>query len=237
MGSPPASPTVLSEPGATETAAGAVCRGRRRADRIICRCGAPRSACCTPTVVSPQLRSHALSHSGNQTRLVESSMGGVTVASVAPTPGWCIVKAEATMAGFEPIKLIKIDIAGLGQPPGDGSRALGTYAVPITLSCPPPSRWRDAFVHAWDNPPTPTSRHRRGIARVTADRVVLDRTTIDEVFDVHAPALKAALRQANDAYAQSLRADSPRRGQRDNAAAPRPRDGETIAEDSSVVND
>jgi hypothetical protein len=57
------------------------------------------------------------------------------------------------------------------------------------------------FLRAWDHPPEFTTLHRPGIAEVHSNRIVLTRTTLEEVRDVHRKTLKLAVDQANTEYA------------------------------------
>lgn len=57
-------------------------------------------------------------------------------------------------------------------------------------------------MRAWDHPPSFTSIHRPGIARVSGDTVVLDGTTVEEVEKYHRATLLLAAEQANKEFAE-----------------------------------
>ena len=95
------------------------------------------------------------------------------------------------------IKLVGIDVDNVGQPRNDGTRGSALYRVPIKLSAVPTALWREIAVQVWDNPPSFTSMHRPGIARVENDSFVLDGTTIEEVEQHHAETLKLVIERAN----------------------------------------
>jgi len=83
--------------------------------------------------------------------------------------------------------------------------------VPFTLSRRPDETWSRLFVQNWDQPATFTAMHRRGIARVSGDRVVLDGTTMDEVERVHLATLKVVVQLTNQPHAQLMARESARR--------------------------
>lgn len=105
----------------------------------------------------------------------------------------------------EAIKLVGIVTEALGTPRNDGSRGSALYEVPIQLSRTPSSPWADLFVQTWDHPPQSTSRHRSGICEVVGDRIILTRTTIEEVRDTHIHTLKSVLDAVNKQVAETER--------------------------------
>lgn len=102
-----------------------------------------------------------------------------------------------TSAETGPIRLTGIDQSGITSPRSDGSRDSAVYAVPFTLSRRPDATWAELLVRNWDHPPSWTTMHRRGIARVAGDRIILDDTTIDEVKNYHLDTLKLAVQVTN----------------------------------------
>jgi len=112
---------------------------------------------------------------------------------------------ESTDAPFEPIKIEGVLADEAGRPANDGTRGSGLYSVPFKLNCPPTHEWGDLFVRTWDHPPQFTTRHRPGIARVQGDRIILTRTTIEEVKDVHRDTLKLVVEAVNDKIAELVR--------------------------------
>ena len=60
--------------------------------------------------------------------------------------------------------------------------------------------------------------HRRGIARVTGDRVVLDGTTVEEVAQYHQRTLKLVVDATNAQHAEYLRSEATAAAARDEVA-------------------
>lgn len=101
---------------------------------------------------------------------------------------------------FTPIGILGIADQEVSTPRNDGTPGCALYRVPIRLSAPAPRQWAEIFVQAFDHPSAYTSMHRAGICRVTADRIVLDGTTIEEIDRYHKDTLKLALEAANREY-------------------------------------
>jgi hypothetical protein len=99
--------------------------------------------------------------------------------------------------GFEPIELVGVIADEVGTPPNDGTRGSALYRVPFRLSAQPSGRWAQLFVAHWNRPPSFTTMHRPGIARVAGDTIVLDGTTMEEVEKYHLRTLKLAVEEAN----------------------------------------
>jgi hypothetical protein len=76
--------------------------------------------------------------------------------------------------------------------------------IPFQLSSEPDGVWEEIFIHNWNHPPTFTSMHRSGIARIEGDRVILDGTTVDEVARVHQTTLKLVVEETNRNYTALL---------------------------------
>ena len=106
---------------------------------------------------------------------------------------------------FEPIKITGVVIDEIGVPRGDGVRGSALYRVPFSLSRRPPSGWAQIFIQCWDHPPRFTLMHRRGIATIVGDTVVLDGTTVEEVKNYHRDTLLLAAEEANRRYSEYLR--------------------------------
>jgi hypothetical protein len=98
---------------------------------------------------------------------------------------------------WEPVHILNVIVDEVIAPRNDGSRGSALYRIPFQLSRSPTRLWCDLFVRAWDHPSSYTTRHRPGIARVEGDRIVLNRTTIEEVAEVHRDTLVLALAEAN----------------------------------------
>ena len=104
------------------------------------------------------------------------------------------VLAEAEVA---PVKIEGVILDEVGSPPNDGTPGSALYAVPFKLNRTPTPEWAEFFVHAWDNPKTWTTMHRFGTARVLGDRIVLKKTTLEEVKAYHRESLILAVDTAN----------------------------------------
>lgn len=107
------------------------------------------------------------------------------------------LKKEHVNAAFQAIKIEGVLADEVGRPANDGSRGSALYSVPFKLNCTPSREWADLFIQTWDHPPQYTTSHRPGIARVYADRVILTRTTIEEVKDVHRDTLNLVVGTVN----------------------------------------
>lgn len=101
-------------------------------------------------------------------------------------------------AAFEPIRVTGIVKERVGRARNDGTPGSGLYEVPLQLSRTPSSTWSEFFRECWNHPPSFTTMHRPGIARVAGDTVVLDGTTIDEVEKYHLDTVKLCVARAND---------------------------------------
>lgn len=112
------------------------------------------------------------------------------------------VNANEGNVEFEPIRITHIMVDEVGEPRNDGTRGSALYSVPFKLSRVPPPEWSNAFVRHWDHPPSFTTGHRPGTAAVQGDRVVLLRTTIDEVEDTHRATLKLVVAETNKEIAE-----------------------------------
>jgi hypothetical protein len=104
---------------------------------------------------------------------------------------------ENSTVAFEPIKIVGILADEVGEPLNDGTRGSALYAIPFKLSRTPSREWSDLFIRVWDHPPRCSLRHRPRIARVSGDRIVLTRTTIEEVKEVHRETLKLVIEEVN----------------------------------------
>jgi hypothetical protein len=98
----------------------------------------------------------------------------------------------------DPIKIVGVIEEEVTLPRNDETRDSAVYAVPFQLSRHPSSRWARLFVENWNNPPSYTTMHRPGIAKVRDDKIILDGTTMYEVERYHAKTLKLALQKTND---------------------------------------
>jgi hypothetical protein len=132
---------------------------------------------------------------------------------LAPTPQKSIREAakefyptkEPAVADFELIQITGIIIDEIGEPKNDGSRGSALYPIPFKLSRKPTHEWGELFKRNWDRPPSFTTQHRPGTARVDGDRIVLTQTTIEEVESTHRATLKLALDETNRQVAGIVR--------------------------------
>lgn len=115
-------------------------------------------------------------------------------------------------SSFEPIRILGVIEEEVGRPRNDGTAGSALYEVPLRLSAKAPSEWATLFERVWDNPPQYSSMHRRG-ARVVGDRIILTRTTLDELERYHAATLKLVLDTVNASYIQHLE-DASRQNER-----------------------
>lgn len=116
--------------------------------------------------------------------------------------GKVVAANEAIAQEWKPIKITGIISEEITKPKMDGTRGSGLYAVPFRLSARPPKEWAQLFVQTWNSPPRFTSMHRPGICKVSADKVILDGTTIEEVEKYHRETLIAVLERVNQAYGE-----------------------------------
>ena len=112
---------------------------------------------------------------------------------------------ENADAEFEPIKIEGVLVDEAGRPTNDGTRGSALYAIPFKLSREPTHEWGQLFIQTWDHPPQYSTRHRPGIARVQGDRIILTRTTIEEVKDAHRHTLKLVVDTVNKEIAEWVR--------------------------------
>jgi hypothetical protein len=137
------------------------------------------------------------------------------------------VPPAATATAFAPIKITGVIVDQIGVPRGDGSRGSALYRVPFRLSRRPPSEWAKLFIQRWNSPPRFTTMHRRGIATVEGDKVVLDGTTVEEVQQCHRDTLILAANEANRRYVEHLQRIRQQEG----------REAKRIAEHKHAVED
>lgn len=116
------------------------------------------------------------------------------------------------------MRIVGVDRGGISQPRDDGTRGSALYSVPLLLSRVPDAEWAVLFVRNWDRPPSFTTMHRPGIARVVGDRVVLDGTTVEEVAQYHQQTLKLAVDVTNVQHAEYLRREAAAAAARDEAS-------------------
>ena len=90
-------------------------------------------------------------------------------------------------------------------PKNDGTRGSALYRIHFRLSSKPTSTWSELFLRNWNYPPSFTSMHRPGIARVESDKIILDGTTIEEVKQYHRDTLILCVEKTNEEEKQIRR--------------------------------
>ena len=98
----------------------------------------------------------------------------------------------------EDIKIIGIISNEVTLPRNDGTRGSALYRIPFRLSSKPTRIWSKLFLRNWDSPPSFTSMHRPGIARVDSDKIILNGTTIEEVKQYHRDTLILCVEKTNE---------------------------------------
>jgi hypothetical protein len=84
--------------------------------------------------------------------------------------------AEGPVADVNEIRILNVIVDEVTSPRADGTRGSALYAIPLRLSDYPSAEWSRIFTSTWDRPPSFTTMHRPGIARVQGNRIVLDGT-------------------------------------------------------------
>jgi hypothetical protein len=106
-------------------------------------------------------------------------------------------RATSPQDPAEPIRIVGVIAEDVGRPRNDGTSGSALYEVPIRLSRRPTDDWAELFVQTWNSPPVFTMRYRREIARVEADRALVNSTTLEEVKAVHRDTLRAMIERVN----------------------------------------
>ena len=139
---------------------------------------------------------------------------GTPATRTAPQrPSWA-ARSEPT----GPLRILEVDREGITTPRNDGTKGSALYSVPLRLSAVPDQAWAELFVRNWDMPPSFTSMHRPGIARLAGDRIWLDGTTVEEIAQYHLHTLKLAVDATNAQRAEHLRREAAAVAARDEAA-------------------
>lgn len=109
-----------------------------------------------------------------------------------------------------PIRITGVLADQVNSPRNDGTRGSALYTVPFQLSRRPSRKWAELFVQNWDHPPRFTNMHRRGIARVSGDKVMLNGTTIEEAERYHLATLRLVVDKTNEEAAKWEEAERAR---------------------------
>jgi hypothetical protein len=131
----------------------------------------------------------------------------------------------------DPLDIAGVDTANVGKPRNDGTPGSALYAVPVKLTRPPTSREAQLLLHYWDNPPSFSTMHRPGIARVSGDSLVLDGTTVDEVKEVHAKTMRLVVDATNAHEAQLRTEDETKRAAQEAQSESHQQHVEDVAKD------
>ncbi|WP_427174450.1 hypothetical protein [Arthrobacter sp. 92] len=113
-----------------------------------------------------------------------------------------------TTTEYVPFKITGVITAAVGSPVNDGMPGSALYPVPFAFSRALSDFEQKAIVAIWDNPPSYSNMHRSGIARCYSDKMVLARTTIEEVRDYHQRTLEAVVAKVNELSEAQHRSDA-----------------------------
>jgi hypothetical protein len=114
-------------------------------------------------------------------------------------------RQQEAVSAFEPIQIVGVLSDEVGEPRNDGTRGSALYSIPFKLNQDPLPEWSRLFVSTWDHPPQWTTSHRPGIAQVHGDKIILTRTTIEEVQKTHRHTLKVVVDKVNQEIAEFIR--------------------------------
>lgn len=114
---------------------------------------------------------------------------------------------------FQDIFIRRLIVDEVTEPSLDGTAGSALYRVPFELSRDAPIIWTEICIQNWDHPPTFTTRHRPGTMSIAGSKLWLNRTTIEEVRDVHRATLIAVIDQTNTTYRRYLEEQDRRRQQ------------------------
>lgn len=106
---------------------------------------------------------------------------------------------------MEDIKIVEVVTEEITEPRDDGTPGSALYAIPFKLNRTPSELWSKIFVRVWDSPPSFSTMHCPGIARVVGDRIILDGTTVEEVKSTHKETLELCVSEANRMEAAELK--------------------------------
>ena len=133
----------------------------------------------------------------NYSDISTTILGVRTVAPpVRPTPKISTTSPSSVLKD-EPLKIMGVIVDEVSEPKMDGTPGSALYKVPFRLNRMPSSIWSEIFIHTWNHPPTFTSMHRPGIARISGGKIILDGTTIEEVKKYHRSTLILCVDEAN----------------------------------------
>ena len=117
---------------------------------------------------------------------------------------------------MEEIAIVIVDAEGITISRNYGKGDAVLYAVPFKLNQTPSGLWCDVFVQTWNSNPLVPYSHKRGIARVEGDKIILDETIIEEVESTHKDTLKYCVAEANK-KTEAQRQDKKQKEQREQA--------------------
>lgn len=108
-----------------------------------------------------------------------------------------LIVGSKNASEYSEITILNLIVDEVSSPKNDGTPGSALYRVPFRLSASPSREWAQTFINNWNHPPTYTSMHRPGIARVTGNKIILDGTTLEEVKKYHRDTLVIAVEETN----------------------------------------
>lgn len=134
----------------------------------------------------------------NYSDLTATLLGTRPLAPPVQKPSRSINKEQAMHSPpDEPLRIVGVIIDEVTEPKLDGTPGSGLYSVPLRLNRIPSPLWSEIFVEIWDHPPSFTSMHRPGIARVYGSKIILEGTTMDELKKYHRETLLLCVEETN----------------------------------------
>ncbi|HPI21172.1 MAG TPA: hypothetical protein PKY56_12465, partial [Candidatus Kapabacteria bacterium] len=100
------------------------------------------------------------------------------------------------------IKIKGILVDEIGKPLNDGTQGSSLYRIPFELNMRPDNLWAELFRYTWDLPPQCTTGHRPGIGFVSGNKIILEKTKIEEVKEIHKNTLKLVVETVNKQYTE-----------------------------------
>lgn len=111
-----------------------------------------------------------------------------------------LAETKTIIDNYDEIKILGIKQEEVTVPKMDGTRGSALYSIPFLLNQQPSREWSEIFIYKWNNPRVYSTMHRFGKARVVADKIILDGTTIEEVKNYHRDTLIMCVKDANKDY-------------------------------------
>lgn len=93
----------------------------------------------------------------------------------------------------EPLRILGVIQQDVTAPRREGLMTISEYDVPLRLSREPTKSEASHIAEMWTKPQVNRNQNRPARLKVEGDRLVLTRTTIEEIRGLHAEALRAIL--------------------------------------------